>query len=80
MQVAAAYAFLLASFPGIGPGSFPPHGFPRFLGFDSKTVQADAASELLLASFPGVGPGSFLHMVFLVFGIRFQNGAKVCIV
>ena len=26
-------------FPGIGPGSFPPHGFPRFLGSDSKTVQ-----------------------------------------
>ena len=26
--------------------------------------------------FPGVGPGSFLPMVFLVFGIRFQNGAK----
>ena len=32
----------LVGFPGIGPGSFPPHGFPRFLGFDSKTVQRSA--------------------------------------
>ena len=35
--------------------------------------------ELLLAIFPGVGPGSFPPIVFLVFGIRFQNGAKECI-
>merc|ERR1712159_588803 len=27
---------------GIGPGSFPPHGFPRFLGFESKTVKRSA--------------------------------------
>ena len=44
------------------------------------------SSELLLLMsfswpfFPGVGPGSFLPMVFLLFGIRFQNGAKECIV
>ena len=44
---------------GIGPGSFPPHGFPRFLGFDSKTVQRSAlcrsrrelSNEYLLAKF-----------------------------
>ena len=26
-------------FPGLDQDLFPPHGFPRFLGFDSKTVQ-----------------------------------------
>ena len=49
----------MACFPGIGPGSFPPHGFPRFLGFDSKTVQRSAlcrsrrelSNEYLLAKF-----------------------------
>ena len=26
-------------FPGLDQDLFPPHGFPRFLGFDSKTVR-----------------------------------------
>ena len=29
-------------FPGLDQDLFPPHGFPRFLGFDSKTVQRRA--------------------------------------
>merc|ERR1719281_2112767 len=29
-------------FPGLDQDLFPPHGFPRFLGFDSKTVQRSA--------------------------------------
>ena len=43
----------------LGSGSFPPHGFPRFLGFDSKAVQRSAlcrsrrelSNEYLLAKF-----------------------------
>ena len=33
---------LLACFPGVGPGSFPPMVFLVFFGFDSKTVQRSA--------------------------------------
>ena len=29
-------------FPGLDQDLFPPHGFPRFLGFDSKAVQRSA--------------------------------------
>ena len=57
---------------GIGPGSFPPHGFPRFLGFDSKTVQRSALcrSRRELSNepvFPGLDQDLFPPMVFLVF-------------
>ena len=52
----------------------------QFARGGSTEQRAAAAYELLLAIFPGVGPGYFLPMVFLVFGIRFQNGAKECIV
>ena len=46
-------------FPGLDQDLFPPHGFPRFLGFDSKTVQRSAlcrsrrelSNEYLLAKF-----------------------------
>ena len=55
-RVAAAYELPLAYFPGIGPGSFPPHGFPRFLGFDSKTVQLNSSTRDV---------GTFYRMSFL---------------
>ena len=46
-------------FPGLDQDLFPPHGFPRFLGSDSKTVQRCAlcrsrrelSNEYLLAKF-----------------------------
>ena len=35
-------SFPWSVFPGLDQVLFPPHGFPRFLGFDSKTVQRSA--------------------------------------
>ena len=32
-------SFPWSVFPGLDQDLFPPHGFPRFLGFDSKTVR-----------------------------------------